>query len=158
MLQKLQLRVHKHWLFVLAGIMWTAVGIMLLGRAYGWLLAIAPAWAIPLGSVSLGLGFIAYRFGFIHTVHRNIERLCQLPEKVSLFAFNSPKGYAIIIFMIALGITLRSSSIPRPYLAFLYTVMGGALFFASFHFYGQFWHSFSQREPCSAPKTELSGE
>ncbi len=146
-LHKLTLPVRKPWLFVLAGIMWTAVGMMLLWRAYGWLLAMAPAWSIPLGSVSIMLSFITYRFGFIHTVRKNIQRLCQLPEKISLFAFNSPKSYLLIIFMIALGITLRSSSIPRPYLAFLYTVMGGALFFASFHFYGQLWQLAYRKQP-----------
>jgi len=150
LLKRLNPSVSRNWLFLLAGGMWTAVGIMLLWRAVGWLMAMTPNWEISLGLAGLILGILAYRFGFIHTARKNIERLCSLPDSVCIFAFNSVKGYAIIAAMITLGITLRHSSLPRSYLAILYTTMGGALFLASLHFYRHLWQLTTAQEPCQS--------
>lgn len=147
-LKKLAPAVSRHWLLLLAGSMWTAVGLMLLWRALGWLTAMELPVEIALGLFGLLLGFLAYRFGFIHTARRNISRLCRLPDRVCLFAFNSWKGYLIIALMVTLGITLRRSPIPRPYLALLYSTMGSALFWASLHFYDRFWRVLFLKQPC----------
>jgi len=138
-MRRLSLSVSRHWLFALAGLMWTAVGVMLLWRAFGWLAAMERTWAFSLGFLGIVMGVTAYYFGFSNTVEKNIRRLCLLPEKVCIFAFNSWKGYLIIGVMVMLGITLRRSPLPRQYLAILYTTMGGSLFLASFHFYDRLW-------------------
>ncbi len=131
--------VHYHALFILAGLMWTGVGVMLLWRAGIWLRAIEQPLTWILVALGVVLTVLFYRFMFRKTVHKNIRRLRSLPERVCLLAFNSTKGYIMILFMIALGITLRRSSIPRAYLVVVYSAMGGTLLISSFHFYHHFW-------------------
>ncbi|NPA91827.1 MAG: hypothetical protein GXO55_10340 [Chloroflexi bacterium] len=132
-------QVHYHALYVLAGLMWTGVGIMLLWRAGVWLRNMKPTTALLVILVSVLLTALFYSLMFRKTVRKNIARLTGLPERVCVLAFNSAKGYVMIVFMIALGITLRRSSIPRPYLAVVYATMGATLLISSFHFYHHFW-------------------
>ncbi len=138
--QRCKPHVHYHALFVLAGLMWTAVGLMLLWRASIWLSSMEGSLAMGLVGLSVVLMVAFYAVMFRKTVQKNIARLASLPERVCLFAFNSRRGYALILFMIVLGITLRHSPIPRPYLAVVYTTMGGTLLLSSFHFYHRFWN------------------
>ena len=148
--------VAREWLFLLAGVMWTAVGIMLLWRAAGWLTAMEPEWMIGVGLAGLILGILAYWFGFIRMVRKNIARLCGLPERVGVFAFNSSKGYVTIVFMIGLGVALRHSPLPREALALLYATMGGALLLASLHFYASLWRVAHRGEPCPAEESRVT--
>ncbi|NOX63065.1 MAG: hypothetical protein GXP42_14150 [Chloroflexi bacterium] len=134
-MHRLKPMVSRHWLFALAGVMWSAVGLMLIWRAINWLAAMPLSWGVSIGLSGAGLGLLAYYFMFTKTAARNIRRLYALPDRVCIFAFNSPKGYAVIVFMIALGVALRHSSLPRWLLAVLYAAMGGALLLASFRFY-----------------------
>ncbi len=146
--------VHRHVLLALAGLMWTGVGLMLMGRAAIWLSVKPYITAYLIAGISTVLAFAAYYFGFTKTVEKNIRRLCLLPERTCLFAFNSPKGYFMIFLMIGLGIALRRSPLPREILAFIYIIMGGALFLASFHFYYRLWHVAYRRQPCYVPEEE----
>ena len=49
--------------------------------------------------------------------------------------------------MVVLGIILRSSPIPKQYLAMVYTTIGGALFLASLRYYLLLWRMVVQKEP-----------
>jgi len=140
--------ISRHWLFLLAGLMWTGVGVMLLVRAWIWLSAMSLPWQIGIILVSVLGALLFYWFMFTKTVAKNICRLCGLPDPVSLFAFNTPKGYILILFMIALGIALRHSSLDRRILAFVYTTMGGTLLLSSLHFYHQFYRVRVLQHPC----------
>ncbi|HHB90675.1 MAG TPA: hypothetical protein ENK60_05145 [Anaerolineae bacterium] len=130
--------VSRHWLFLVAGLMWTGVGIMLLLRAWGWLSTMPIDWEFGLLLASLILAGLFYRWMFVKTVNKNLRRLAELPDPVSLFAFNSPKGYILIIFMITLGILLRRSGMDTRILAVVYATMGVTLSLASLHFYRAF--------------------
>jgi hypothetical protein len=126
----------KPWLLALAGIMWTAVGLMLCRFAFIWLTH-APSWA----SAGLGLAGIAaaapiYGLGFRKLARRNVERIRQLPERPCLFSFLAWKSYAVVAVMITGGVLLRHSAIPKPTLAVLYAAIGGGLFLSSFLYYG----------------------
>jgi len=153
-LEKLKPAVSKYWLMALAGLMWSVVGIMLCRMAYIWLWAVPGRWALSMGSLGLISALAAYRFGFSKIALKNIFRLCLLPDKTCIFAFQAWKGYLIIIIMISLGLTLRHSPIPRPYLAVIYTTIGGALLFSSFHFYGRIWRVKIKKQPCLLSKDE----
>jgi hypothetical protein len=148
-MEKMRPLVSRHWLFALAGVMWSAVGIMLIWRAWIWLSAMEPAWAIGIVVAGAVIAFAFYYFMFTKTVAKNIRRMCGLPDPVGLLAFNTPKGYVLIIFMIGLGITLRHSPLDRRLLALVYVGMGGALFLASLHFYGQFHRVKVKQKSCS---------
>ena len=153
-LEKLKPAVSKYWLMALAGLMWSVVGIMLCRMAFTWLRAFPVRWALSLGSFGLISALAAYRFGFSKIALKNIFRLCLLPDKTCIFAFQAWKSYLIIIFMISLGLTLRHSPFPKQFLAVIYETIGGALFFSSFHFYGRIWRVKIRKKPCLTSKDE----
>ncbi len=130
----------RYCLLAAAGLMWSAVGVMLCGIAWKWLSSSA-AMLRTAASVMTGIAgaWIVYRFGFSKIALKNIERLSQLPERACFFAFQAWKSYVIIAVMILLGITLRHSAIPRYYLAALYITIGGALFLSSILYHVRLW-------------------
>ena len=56
--------VSKYWLFALAGLMWSGVGVMLCRLAYGWLAEFSRIRAGSFGLVGIALAMAAYRFVF----------------------------------------------------------------------------------------------
>jgi hypothetical protein len=137
--RKLRPAVSKQWLFALAGFMWSTVGLMLCRQAYGWLAEISLEAGVILGALGMGMAMVAYGLGFSKVAQKNIQRLDQVPPKVCIFAFQAWRGYITVGFMIGLGIVMRNSPVPKPYLAILYLTIGGALVFASFHYYVCLW-------------------
>jgi hypothetical protein len=154
LLKKLNPAVSKYWLIALAGSMWSGVGIMLLHLAYIWLTTVNRSMGVFLGSLGIISALTAYRYGFSKIALKNIARLCLLPDKYCIFAFQAWKGYLIIILMIMLGITLRYSIIPKHFLAVIYAAIGGALFLSSFHFYRRIWQVKILKQPCMPPENK----
>ena len=152
LLKKLNPAVSKYWLMVLAGLMWSMVGIMLCRLAYIWLAAVNWSLGLPLGSLGIISALAVYRYGFSKIARKNIARLCLLSDKTCIFAFQAWKSYLIVIFMIMLGIALRKLPIPRHFLAVIYSTIGGALFLSSFHFYLRIWRVKILKQPCLPPK------
>jgi ABC-type uncharacterized transport system permease subunit len=127
--------VEKKWLLLLAGVIWSGVGLMLCAMAMRWLAATHFGTAIALAAAGLGMALVAYWFGFSRLAQKNIRRINELPCKACIFAFQRWQSYVLIAFMIALGVTLRHSSFPKEELAVIYAAMGGALLLASFRYY-----------------------
>jgi len=103
--------------------------------------------AASLGLFGIGMAVAAYYLGFSKIARKNVKRLCLLTERTCVFAFQTWRGYLIIGFMISLGIILRTSAIPKQYLAVVYTTIGGAIFLSSFHYYGLLWKIVFQQNP-----------
>jgi hypothetical protein len=131
--------VAKIWLFILAGMMWSGVGLMLCSLSFRWLVDLHSFYALWVGLFGLASSLVVYRFGFLRIAKKNINRLHTFMEKVSPFAFMPAKSYLLVVFMMALGIALRTSPIPKIYLSVLYTTIGAALFFSSLHYYPHVW-------------------
>ncbi|MBC8504651.1 MAG: hypothetical protein ISR58_00190 [Anaerolineales bacterium] len=135
--KKLNPAVRKGWLYLIAGIIWSGVGIWLSYLAYGWLKS--TDWITGLGMATIGvlLAIAINAFGFSRFANRNIQRINQYAnDRVCMFAFQSWTSYPLVVFMISLGIFLRKySPIPKPYLAAMYLGIGGSLFLASFLYY-----------------------
>ncbi len=146
----------KKWLILLAGILWSGVGVMLNKLAYGWLISeeLNPALLFTFGGVLLAL--IIYRFGFSKLADINNERvLAYVNDKVCIFAFQKWTGYPLIMVMIAMGIGLRKySSLPKPWLAVLYIGIGGGLFLASLHYYRQLVRMYTDKKAFLVRGTE----
>lgn len=123
--------------------------MMLFSLAYRWLNELHTLWAVWIGVGGLVFSVIVYRFGFSRLAIQNIERLLGFLEKASPLAFYTVKSYLIMIFMMGLGMFLRSSAIPRGILAFIYTTIGGGLFFSSLHYYPTLLNM--ARERCRGP-------
>lgn len=130
------IHVTQKTLMIIAGMLWTAVGIMLVKIATTWI-GLIPAHFLYL-SLSLGvlLGVLNGFFGFSKIAKKNISRIEGLNSKASVFAFQRIQSYFLIIFMIALGIFMRHSSfIPKWSLLVIYFTAGIGLFLASFQYY-----------------------
>ena len=139
--------VSKYSLIALAGFIWSTVGVMLCSMAYYWLKEVDWPTALPLGLFGIILSLVAYRFGFYGIARKNIDRICLLPEKGCIFAFQAWKSYLIIVVMITFGIILRHSSIPKHYLAIVYTTIGGALLLSSLLYYRKLWQLIILKKP-----------
>lgn len=126
----------KSWLHITAGLMWSGVGIFLCYLAYSWLKPLPIGRAILLAAGGIVLAGAIYAFGFSKLAVKNIRRIIDLAgERICVFAFQEWTSYPLVAFMIALGIVLRKSPLPKPLLAVMYTGIGGSLFLASLHYY-----------------------
>ena len=132
---KLKPAVPRRWLLVLAGLVWTVVGVGLGRMALVWLAEEKTSPSLLLGLSGLALGLVIHRFKFSRLARMNIERICRSGERPCIFAFQAWYTYPLIGLMIAFGIFLRHSSIPHSVLAVLYTAIGTALFAGSLQYY-----------------------
>jgi hypothetical protein len=144
----------KRVLVLLAGAMWCGVGILLVHFALSWI-------AVTSGTEKILLyvaGFLAampiHHFGFLKIADKNLRRLLPLSEKRCVFSFMTWKSYILVAFMMALGITLRHSSLPKPYLSVLYNGIGLGLFLSGIRYFRFFFRLVFSREP---EKTVTSG-
>lgn len=138
-LLKLKPGLPKAWLQLIAGLMWTSVGIFLISLAWEWIRkpGVNSRWFYVISGFILA-GLI-YQFGFSRLAKKNSQRIDQLQEeKPCAFAFQEWHSYPLVVFMILLGITLRKyTPIPKPILGILYIGIGGGLGSASIHYYHQ---------------------
>ena len=130
--------VDKRILIALSGITWSVVGIVLCRLSVIWLSEGGYSKAIPFGLAGLTLAFLIDYFGFSKLVDRNTERILSKSGKVCVFAFQAWKSYLIVAVMIGMGIALRSSPLPRYYLAIIYVGFGGAMILSSIRYYRAF--------------------
>ncbi len=137
----------RNWLLILAGSLWTVVGVMLCRYAYLWLATMPLKQEIVPAAGGIILGLVGYRFSFAGIARKNIQRIFQFAEKGCIFAFQAWKSYLIIAVMIAFGLLLRHSSLPRYYLAVIYLAVGVALQLASLHYYALLWRVVVRRQP-----------
>jgi hypothetical protein len=144
LLKKYDPAVSKHWLLAVAGCMWAGVGVMLCVLAYGWLTHPATPLALACAVVGVLIALAANRFEFTRLALRNIDRILRYPDKVCVFAFQAWSGYVMIFGMIALGIVLRHSPLPKPYLAVIYVAIGGALIQASVNYFARLSRMFAE--------------
>jgi len=131
--------IARYWLWLLAGILWSGVGITLCIMACYWLSGIDWPVSIQGAGAGLGLGFLIYYFGFSHIARKNIHRIAQQPDTVCLFAFQAWKSYLLIVVMMLLGYTLRHSPVPRLILAVIYSAIGTGLTLSSSLYYAEFF-------------------
>lgn len=132
-LKSLNPAVDKKVLLFVAGAAWCSVGILLVSYAIVWLGAYSGNTIIFYAA-----GFIiampVHHFGFLRLADKNIQRLLPLKEKRCIFSFVTWKSYLIIIIMMTMGIMLRHSSVPKEYLAVLYSAIGLALFLSGIRY------------------------
>ncbi len=132
--------VPRKVLFLLAGLVWSAVGLVLSAVAARWFAIARQNILIPLVA-GIGAGAAAHRWKFSRLSAKNITRIfAQAPgkERVCLFAFLSWQGYLLVGLMMLFGYTLRHLPIDRIYLAPLYLAIGLGLFLSSLTYFRQF--------------------
>ncbi len=127
--------IPRNGLLLLAGLMWSAVGILLCSYAVTWVTHPATTLALALGLLGLVISLAVNYWGFSRLAHKNIDRILAYGDRACVFAFQAWKGYLIIAVMMTGGILLRHSAIPRPYLAVVYAAIGAGLLQASINYY-----------------------
>jgi hypothetical protein len=130
--------VPRHFLYAIAGLLWTLAGGLLCLRGAMWLGELQFPVIASIEAASLAIAAAGYVFLFAGIVRKNIMRIGRLPERACVFAFTAWRGYIMIGIMMTAGISLRSSSIPLYYLSLPYTAMGGILLAGSAMFYREF--------------------
>lgn len=144
-IEKYKPAVTKNVLLFLAGFAWICGGIGLLFLAFSWLSLFAAGNLYLFVSMGAGSGLMIHHFGFLKIVDRNLKRILPMERKKCLFSFVSWKSYPIMGVMAVLGIVLRHSSIPREYLAVLYTGIGLAMILSSFRYMRYFVREFKKQ-------------
>lgn len=136
-LLKLKPGVERQWHLFLSGVVWSGAGIMLISLAVGWILESDQQQVVLPFVVGGAIAWAIYRFGFSKIADKNIQRITRMIDKVCVFAFQEWRSYAIMIFMMTLGSTLRRSGFPKTLLAPMYIGIGGGLFLSSLRYYVQ---------------------
>ena len=130
---------RRETLVLVAGIVWSLVGLTLVSIAVAWLVG-SPHYVLVIALGGAAVGYAIYHFGFSHMVRRNLTRIyAQAPQKdkVCVFAFQNIRSYFLVVVMMSLGYGLRHSGIPKTYLAPIYIAIGLALTFSSLLYYNR---------------------
>lgn len=133
------LPVDRRWLFGIAGVIWSAVGVLLLSYAVQWLAPVGLSLEIVLLLAGVVVSGVFSHSVFLRIVRSNIARIDAGPERASVFAFQGWKSYLVTTFMIGLGVTLRHSALPKPWLAVMYSGIGAALLASSVLYHLRFF-------------------
>jgi hypothetical protein len=132
--------INSSFLFILAGVLWFSVGIMLCNFAYHWLLNYEGKYIIFFLIAGVILAILFTLFKFKKFANKNIERIKAKGLKSCFFSFMSWQTYIMVVIMMSMGIILRHSSLPKEYLSILYIGIGGALFLSSFIYFNYYYH------------------
>lgn len=132
-------RISKHYLFLIAAMVWTFAGCMLLIRGFS-NIGFSKNEVIKL-IFSILFGFVFYGLLFTRITKKHVLRIQNMKiEKPVIFSFFNFRSYLMMFSMITLGITLRLSGVVSPeYLALMYITMGIPLLMSSFRFYNSFF-------------------
>lgn len=135
-LQAFKPGIPKRYLLLVAAIVWTFAGGMLLFRGFS---------VLKFNSVGIDLeesgcilaGILFYKFMFVAISTKHINRILGIQiEKPCFFSFFNWHSYMLMTIMISAGITLRLSGlIPLNYLSLFYIAMGTPLFISAIRFY-----------------------
>lgn len=138
-IQRITPRIARRYLYIVAALVWTFAGSMLLFR--GILLFLDDEYLLVVRMIfSLTAGILFYRFLFSKISRKHAGRIAAMQmEKPCLFSFFNIRSYILMTLMITMGISLRRSGIlPPVYLSVIYVTMGIPLFISSFRFYHAF--------------------
>ncbi len=134
-IMKLRPAVDKATLVLLAGLMWCGVGAMLISYSVQWILPLPLIAKLTFGLAGIVIAFPIYYFGFQRLANRNLNRLLPLTEKKCMFSFMTWKSYLIVPVMVSMGIFLRHSPLPKPYLSVIYSGIGLGLFLSGIWYF-----------------------
>jgi hypothetical protein len=139
---RMTIPVERRWLHAIAGVVWTGVGVLCITYAVMWLAPEALPSELVFASAGLVVAALFVRFVFVGIVRKNIVRIEEGPTHASAFSFQGWKSYLIAGGMIALGIGLRRSALPKPWLAIVYEGVGVALLLTSLLYHRQLVRAF----------------
>jgi len=116
---------------LLAAMMWTGVGAVLLFFGVRWLFDARGPYVFVLLAVAVAAGLLKARFVLEHTTRRAIERIRTRGDGRCIGGFLSLRTWAFVAVMMTAGRLLRGGLLPRPVVGFVYVAIGTALLLAS---------------------------
>ena len=135
-LKKFKPAVNKKTLYIIAAVVWTIAGSILIIKSLYFIFSIHEHifWKIIIGIIS-GIGF--YFLLFTKISKKNIKYIdLIIIENPCFFSFFNFKSYIMMAVMISGGIMLRKFEIINiEYLSVLYLSMGIPLLISAFRFY-----------------------
>ena len=146
------MKIKKEGLLLLAGAVWAIAGANILRIGLSCLFEAFSQNIITVFLLMILLASIIFT-GFImmfkKVVKRNTKRILSYSDKKSVFAVFDAKGYFLMLFMMGLGITLRSINLlPTAFFAVFYTGLGTALTLAGCLFIINYFNARSvKRDP-----------
>ena len=121
--------VHVH--LMLVGLMWTVVGVALVGLGGRWLWQ-SPIPAAPwLAALALAIGAFKARFVLDRAARTIADRIRERGDGRCIGGFLSLRSWALVAVMVAGGRLLRGSHVGRGLLGVLYVAVGTALLLSS---------------------------
>jgi hypothetical protein len=126
--------VSRRTLMIIAGIVWAVAGANILRIGINsWLSTTVPFLPILLGAIAV---FSAFHFGVFSKMYRkHYHRISQKTDSNCPMNFLDARGWLIMVFMIALGVTIRHFSLmPLWFIASFYTGLSSALIITGLRF------------------------
>jgi hypothetical protein len=133
-IERIKPGVEKSVLLLLAGFMWIVVGLILLSFSYSWLSIPPNNFSLIYIVTGVCLALMVHHFGFLRIADKNLGRILPMVGKKCLFSFMTWRSYITAGIMVMLGMMLRHSTIPKPYLSILYIGIGLALILSSIRY------------------------
>ncbi|MDR3315591.1 MAG: hypothetical protein LBS98_03805 [Coriobacteriales bacterium] len=130
------LKVPTKTLLLVAALVWFAAGVNVASVGVR---ASHGDWTAPM-LIAEAIVFILFGVMFLRIVSKHTKRILTYVEtRTSIFNFFDKKSYILMVFMIALGVTLRVSGLlPDVAVASFYAGLGFALALAGLVFFGRF--------------------
>lgn len=132
-------KIQRSYLLLVAAIVWTFAGSMLIWRGFTLNQDVPAYWWVEV-ALSILSGLVFFQLLFNRISKKHVQRIQSMQEeKPSVFAFFNLKSYLMMFAMIAMGMTLRKTAIvSAEYLAVMYITMGIPLLMSSVRFYSSF--------------------
>jgi len=112
---------------VAAAGLWTVVGLGLAAAGLVWCFGPPLPWSVVLAAAGLAAGLVKGRYVIRRMAEKNAARIIARGDGHCLGGFLSVKTWLLVAAMMASGMVLRRSAVPRPVLGVVYTAVGTAL-------------------------------
>lgn len=140
--------VHVHLL--LAGVMWSTVGCLLMALGVRWSGPFDPALTPWLVLAGLAVGVTKSRLVMDRAGRRIVERIRARGDGRCLGGFVSPLTWVLILSMMVLGRLLRARLLPPAVIGVVYVAVGSALLVSS----RLMWQAWRRARPSDGVKGE----
>ena len=124
---------------LLAALLWTVVGGMLLILGVRWSILAAIPYVWLLLALAITAGVFKALFILEHTARRTINRIRERGDGRCIGGFLSIRTWLFVLLMMLAGYFLRHSALPRAIVGLIYTAVGTALLVAARRLWGAWY-------------------
>jgi hypothetical protein len=123
----------------MAQLMWTLVGLGLVGAGLYWILQRFGVRGVLYAAPCLAVGLFKARFALDKVARRTVARIDARGSTLCALGFLSTTSWLLVLAMILGGRLLRGSPLPRADIGFLYVAAGTGLVVASRTLWRRWW-------------------